>query len=528
MRHGVRGLLLGLALGPLGLGCQRAQPDAAFEAARAADAGVPAPGEAVRVTDIRGAVTRVGDALVTGADGAAVLELADGRAVTVRPNSRVRFKTARSGEIVVEIEQGQLISRVPPGVAAGVPSVLRAGAPAITLDILTPLGIVHVPNQENESTITVRDEKVTVAVVVGEIEFVDRTGQPSHAGANQQLEVSLGGIELFSGKGQAAERGPERGPERGDAALRKTDPRTLVPGEIVDLSGRGRKAAVRNGTEVALPPARGLRVYADALAQVSLTWPADLSDAVVEVASDPKFEKLSLMARPPGTSLRLPAPRRGQQLNWRISGLTGGARRTLLGQARFLPDRARSVLDLSHPRNLVADTGQITTVYFQGVLPALTFTYAAKPGAASYRVQVFRAGDLARPIHDQQVEQTTCALGAGILGEGSYLWHAIALDQRGQEVSGGLMSKLEIVYDNPLNTLAIASPKPGEAVTGPQVDVSGAAPVGSRLFVNGRAVPLDAKGRFEVRVDRSPSLVFRLVAGDGSESYWVRQLRTRS
>jgi hypothetical protein len=508
-------LLLGLALA-----CRREQPQPLAAPVPAAAAAPVIAAPEVKLTDVSGQVTRTrasqqvvaldeplapSDVVVTGADGAAVLRLPDGRALSLQPNSRVRIKTARAGELVVEIEHGQLLSRVP--------AQLGDGVPAITLDILTPLGVVHVPRSEHESAITVRPEKVTVAVAVGEIDFVDRTGQPSHAGASQQLEVSLGGIELLSSK--AAEPAP------------RSDPRTLAPGEVVDLSGRLR-ATARRGTEVALPPARGLRVYADALAQVSLTWPEDLADAVIEVASDAKFEKLALMARPTGTSLRLPAPRRGQQLNWRISGTTGGARRTLLGHARFLPDRARSLLDLSHPRNLVADTGQVTTVYFQSVLPALTFSFAARPGAASYRVQVFRAGDLAHPIQEDEVQQTTCALAAGALGEGSYLWHAVALDGRGQEVSGGLMNKLEIVYDNPLNTLAIGSPKPGEAVAGPQVDVTGAAPVGSRLFVNGHPVPLDPKGRFEVRVERSPSLVFRLVAGDGSESYWVRQLRTRS
>jgi hypothetical protein len=497
-------LLLGLLLGP---GCKSAQPNAVVDPTVSSDAAAAG----VKLTDVSGLVTRVGDEVVTGVDGAAVLRWPDGRAVTLRPNSRVRIKTALTGPIVVEIEQGQLIARVP--------AELRADAPSITLDILTPLGVVHVPRSENESAITVVSDKVTVAVVLGEIDFVHRSGQSGHAGADQQLEVSLGGIELLASTTPAAQPREEN--------ARKTLPGTLAPGEIVDLSGRMRTAG-RRGSEVALPPARGLRIYADTLAQVNLTWPAELSDAVVEVASDAKFAKLALMARPTGSSLRLTAPRHGQQLNWRISGTTGGARRTLLGQARFLPDRARSLLDLSHPRNLVADTGQITTVYFQSVLPALTFAFAAKPDATSYRLQVFRAGDLSHPIHDQQIEATSCALGAGLLREGSYLWHAIALDRRGQEVSGGLMNKLEIVYDNPLNTLAIASPKPGEAVTGQQIEVTGAAPVGSRLFVNGRAVSLDPKGRFELRVERSPQLVFRLVAGDGSESYWVRQLRTRS
>jgi hypothetical protein len=58
--------------------------------------------------------------------------------------------------------------------------------------------------------------------------------------------------------------------------------------------------------------------------------------------------------------------------------------------------------------------------------------------------------------------------------------------------------------------------------------VAGAAPIGSKLYVNGRPAPLDDKGRFELRVQRSPALVFRLLEHDGSQSYWVRSLRPGS
>jgi hypothetical protein len=486
-------------------------------------------GSSALVENGAGSVDRplaLNDVVTIGDEGAAVLRLPDGRALALSSGSRVRIKTSAEGTLAVEIEAGTLVARVP--------ATLEAAAAPIELDILTPLGVVHVPRSESESAISVGAEAVSVAVAVGEIDFVARDGKTGHAAADQTLEVSLGGIQVIATKTASGEVTSGEGtepPAVSPAALAK-DPRLLAPGQVVELDPRLR-GATRRGAEVSLPPARGLRIYADALAQVMLTWPAELTDAVVEVAYDARFSKLALLARPTSAGLRVPAPRRGQQLYWRISGASGdgGARRTLLGQARFFPDRAKTLLDLDHPRNLVADTGgQVTTVYFQSVLPALTFSYAARPGAAAYRVRVFRAGDLKQPIHDAEVDRTTCALPAGTLGEGSYLWHAVALDGKGHELpgGGGLMNKLELVYDNPLNTLAIGSPKPGETVSGREVDVTGAAPVGSRLYVNGRAVPLDPKGRFELRIERSPSVVFRLVANDGSESYWVRQLKGRS
>jgi hypothetical protein len=211
-----------------------------------------------------------------------------------------------------------------------------------------------------------------------------------------------------------------------------------------------------------------------------------------------------------------------------VRGTSHGVDKVLVGQARFGPDRRRSVLDLDHPHNLVTETGQATTVYFQSTLPSLTLAYAAHPGARRYRVRLYRAGALDQPIVERVVTETRCPVEARTLREGSYLWHAVALSADGRELGGGRLNKLELVYDNSLTTLAIATPKPGEPITGPEVGATGVAPLGSKLFINGKPAPLDGKGRFEVKLARSSSLVFRLVSKDGTESYWIRKLRLRS
>jgi hypothetical protein len=60
------------------------------------------------------------------------------------------------------------------------------------------------------------------------------------------------------------------------------------------------------------------------------------------------------------------------------------------------------------------------------------------------------------------------------------------------------------------------------------MDEGGVAPLGSRLFVNGRPAPLDAKGRFHMKVEAAPALVFRLVGRGGAESFWLRRLEVRT
>jgi hypothetical protein len=299
--------------------------------------------------------------------------------------------------------------------------------------------------------------------------------------------------------------------------------RRLDSSERASIAGGRLEVAARPPAEVVLPSARDLHVYADGLTEVTLSWPSE-EGGMVEVASDPDFEDVLLVGKVSRGSITVPAPRRGD-LHWR---LVDPNNRVFTGHARFAPDRRRSVLDLEHPRNLVSESGPMTTVYFQGVVPALTFAYAPRPGAARYRLRVYRAGELERPIVERVIRDTRCPVDANVLKEGSYLWHAVPLDAKGAEVGGGRMNKLELVYDNALTRLAIGSPKPNEVATGPEVEALGVAPLGSKLYINGKPARLDDKGRFSMRVGRASALVFRLVARNGSESYWIRKLRVRS
>jgi hypothetical protein len=195
------------------------------------------------------------------------------------------------------------------------------------------------------------------------------------------------------------------------------------------------------------------------------------------------------------------------------------------GQATFRADSGQTVLDLEHPHNEVADTGLKATVYFQSVLPAITFNYSPYDGAASYRVRVYRAEDLKTPVVDQNSNEARLVVSGGKLGEGTYVWYAAPLDAAGAEMAGGQMNKLDIVYDNSMTTLAISRPKPGDHIDGSTVRAEGVAPLGAKLFVNGQPASLDAKGRFGLDVPRSTSLVFRVLDGTGRETYWVRVLK---
>src|SRR5262249_24790572 len=110
----------------------------------------------------------------------------------------------------------------------------------------------------------------------------------------------------------------------------------------------------------------------------------------------------------------------------------------------------------------------------------------------------------------------------GVLTEGSYIWNASAFDNNGTE-KGGPYNKMDIIYDNSLTTLVLTSPHDGDKAD--SAKAVGTAPLGSKLFINGKPAPTDGSGRFNTALPRSETVVFRLVSSDGSESYWLRHLR---
>lgn len=293
----------------------------------------------------------------------------------------------------------------------------------------------------------------------------------------------------------------------GDAALNGGLPRKVSAGEVVQPKGKGLDAT-RLAAVTTLQPGRAQRVYWSRPGPVALQFPA--GDGEVEVATDAAFEQLLISAAPTET-LTVPAPLSGT-LFWRRKG--GEA-----SSARF--ERDTSGGHVSSKNDTVAETGLKATVYFQSAVPSLTFTFPANANASGWRFRLYAAGDLKTPVVERKVAENRAQVDSGTLKEGSYLWSATALDARGAELPGGRMNKMDVVFDNSVTRLVLSAPREGEAAT----LAVGVAPLGSRLSLNGRAVPLDAQGRFSVPTQRAKVLLFRLVTRDGVESTWVRHTR---
>ncbi|WP_224242847.1 hypothetical protein [Hyalangium gracile] len=298
----------------------------------------------------------------------------------------------------------------------------------------------------------------------------------------------------------------------------------LGAGEAVQRSSASPQAARDAAPALVLPPdAKAARVFTDGLPGAGIQVPSSSGSPLrVEVADEPSFREPLLAGRVGEDWVRVDPPTRGE-LHWRFLGEDGSVRTQ--GSARFQPDRGRSSLAGQSPKAEVLETGLKATVYFQSAVPSLRFSFEPRSGARSYQLRIYRASDVKKPLLQRVTKENQYNLEPGALGEGSYLWYVAALGPGGDELAGGRMNKLDLVYDNERRGLALSRPRPGERLGRGDVPVEGVVPLGSRLFVNGKAVTLDGKGRFSQRVPATPVLVFRLVSGQG-EAYWVRTLRS--
>ncbi|WP_224360738.1 hypothetical protein [Hyalangium versicolor] len=298
----------------------------------------------------------------------------------------------------------------------------------------------------------------------------------------------------------------------------------LKAGEEVQHASTSPQAARDTAPALVLPPdAKAARVFTDGLTKAGIQVPSESGGPLrVEVADEPSFREPLLAGRPGTDWVRVDPPSRGE-LHWRFLGEDGSVRTQ--GSARFQPDRGRSSLASTSPKAEVLETGLKATVYFQSAVPSLHFSFDPRPGARSYQVRIYRASDVKKPLLQRVTKENQYSLEPGALAEGSYLWYVAALGAGGDELAGGRMNKLDLVYDNERRGLALSRPRPGERIGKGNVPVEGVVPLGSRLFINGQAVALDAKGRFSQRLPSTEVLVFRLVSGQG-EAYWVRTLRS--
>ncbi len=216
---------------------------------------------------------------------------------------------------------------------------------------------------------------------------------------------------------------------------------------------------------------------------------------------------------------------------WRVKASGGGDgewKRGLFRVKRGNPSRCG---ENCGRENLVRDTGVKTVVYFQQALPSITLVWDEVQGATTYRLKVFRDGEFEQPFVDQTLKVTQRKFKAGQFEEGKYFWLVNALDDGGAEVRTGGTNGLEIKFDNSAVDIQIAAPASNQRVRKSKILTSGEVPIGQSLFINGQKANVDEDGRFREYVSLGRkgrhSIVYRTLASDGVERYYVRDVFRR-
>lgn len=348
--------------------------------------------------------------------------------------------------------------------------------------------------------------------------------------ATKRSRVNLGGVTVESDAGgqfnvAKTGEGYDVTSLAGDATVSRegTEDVKVVAGQRVRLGAKGANVDEQDRADFVLPSRAGLRVFHPGLGIAALSWEGGKGDYVVSVASDSAFTQPVLEGVVHDDWVNVPVPTRGA-LFWKVT--TRDGKDVDHGSASFSPDTAQR--DLARLRNEVPEGTETTTIYFQDKPPAVTFTFAARESAVQYKVTVYRAADLARPAAERLVSSTSAPFEAGALNEGSYRWAVTPLTKDGKEGAGGRMNKLDIVYDNSVPQLVVKAPRNGEKASGKSVAVAGVAPVGAKVYINGKPAPLDDKNRFEgsaTPIGRTPIVVFRTTRASEPDVFTVRTLR---
>jgi hypothetical protein len=430
------------------------------------------------------------------ASSAVTARVEAGRPVVRRPGDKA-FKPLSPGEALVAGTAVQVPKNATLKLEAGHAAVvLSGGASGVAEGVRDEGGVPVIALSKFVGALTLQlDGKGSGGVQVGEVTVgggQEATVGVTPAGKKTRLEVKAGEVVVTAnGKPTTVRAGDAVLVDAGGAAVSE-----VKPGLVVNGGAR-------------------VKVHASGLANVAVVLPEEKNR--VQVARDEAFTT-TFISGTVGRQVLVPGAAKGQ-LYFRVTDAAGQPVKQ--GRVDFLDDVA-SARDTTTRSDVVAETGQKATVYYQSKVPALTFAFNPFEGAKGWLFQLYRAGSTTAVV-ERRVAEQRLVLEPGVLSEGDFLWSATPLDANEVKLAGARMNKLEVLYDNARTTLLIERPLPGERM-GPDVKAVGVAPSRAQLYVNGKLVKTDDRGRFSVPVGKAEAVLFRVVTGE-TESYWLRRLR---
>ena len=336
----------------------------------------------------------------------------------------------------------------------------------------------------------------------------------SRAGIVVRGDDSSTQVEALSGVVQA--RGEDGTSElaRGERATLKAD---AAPARTADADEGGRE----HGTEridhpdLTVPIGETFRVY-DANPPSAIVFPVPAScgsaGAQLEIEGmDPARGERSIAVRvAPGL--------RKYALRCLENGVAS-AKAVVRGGVRVVRNDGARKLPTSAPRNDVELDGKRYTIMYQNLRPILNVTWPGAPAAKSFVLQVQGPNGPPQSLRASSPQKT---VPSNLLQDGVHRlrFEATAPKQASKETS------VEIVFDNAAPTGSLELPEPAGFAPGASTRVSGVAVEGSRVSVNGREIPLDARQRFDAVVPLLPgqrTLAVRFAHAKHGVRYYLRR-----
>ncbi len=476
-----------------------------------------------------------GDAQETGADGDVLVRFTNGRVVEVGPGSRVLLEEDGAGGVVA-VSSGGVMSREDSGREA------KEGGSALTL--LTPYGLARLGTAGDQAKVDVGPDAGHVEVLEGSVEVVAKNGRSARA-AKGQL-ASLTGTGVTVGSMEAVPTAMKVLSASGQVDWRKADTESWrsVEGEEEALKGGGMVRVGRG--EVVLQLAGGESTLELGPGGELMVVGADQRGALDEARLDLVQGELRLLLVP-GRASRVVLPRLFLEAP---NGAAVDVRRLEEGYA--VAARLGEVVLVRGSLREPLRAGERATV--EGEEPAdiqpLERAPLALGPAENQKVLHQRLREVALVWADEgevRVEVASDAqfkervlsgvarrgfVNVAAPATGALHWWVRRLD--GEDVARGSAS-FEPERTKPESgkgrnrapALVVKIPRDGQR-GGPRVRVSGTAPEDAKLFVNGQPVALDARHRFDTRVDAqgpSPLVVLKMSRPGSPDVYTVRVLK---
>lgn len=173
---------------------------------------------------------------------------------------------------------------------------------------------------------------------------------------------------------------------------------------------------------------------------------------------------------------------------------------------------------------LLRDPADGAVYTYRELPPRIRLAWSGPPVAA-YRVLVGRDRNFARVVLDQRVESTTLLCGS--LSEGAYFW-TVTVASDAAASGAAATRRFTLVRDQEPPALEVTFPSAALAVG--TCTITGVTEPGTRVFVAGHRVQVDAGGRFqhELRLDRGANVILvEAIDPAGNPSYRSQVVEAR-